>query len=429
MHSRLGPLGVQGGVLSDESKIMINPESEEALSALVADASGPFRIVGGSTRTYGRIVDGEELSTAGLSGVGLYEPGALTMVAQAGTPVAQIEETLSKEGQRLAFEPTDLRTLLGVEGQSTIGAVFATNASGPRRVQAGAARDFLLGVRFVDGLGQVVKNGGRVMKNVTGYDLVKLMAGSHGTLGILTEVSFKVLPVPETEATLTLRSKEVAAVMSDALCSPFEISGAATGPVAEDGVCDVHLRLEGFRHSVLYRTAELCARLRRFGEVQVETDAKASAALWRSIRDVVGLRDHTFVARTVIKPSQLARLIEDVSSFLTSKGADPSQLEIRADWGGGLVWLGLKTDALAQVSKGNAMDDGEPSDSGAKAMIAMLQGWCSQHGGHSTMVKAPASVRRDVQSFQPELPTIAALSQGLRKKFDPRGILNPGIML
>ncbi len=159
------------------------------MAEAVAGATGPLLVRGGGTRTLGHAV-GEVLETSGLSGVKLYEPGALTLVVRAGTSVAEVEAVLAAERQRLAFEVPDLRGLLGREGQSTIGGVLAANASGPRRVQVGAARDAALGVRFVDGTGMVVKNGGRVMKNVTGYDLVKLLAGSRGTLGVLSEVSF-----------------------------------------------------------------------------------------------------------------------------------------------------------------------------------------------------------------------------------------------
>ena len=187
---------------------MIRPETEAELAGVIRDARRPFRIQGGGTRSVGGTgsgpVAGDVLDMSGLSGVTFYDPGALTMVAQAGTPLAEIETVLAAEGQHLAFEPPDHRPLLGTTGEPTIGGVVAGNISGPRRVRAGACRDFMLGVRFVDGHGALIRNGGRVMKNVTGYDLVRLMTGSWGTLGVLTEVAFKVLPKPEAAACLKI---------------------------------------------------------------------------------------------------------------------------------------------------------------------------------------------------------------------------------
>jgi glycolate oxidase FAD binding subunit len=225
------------------------------------------------------------MSTAGLAGVELYEPGALTLVVRAGTPLAEIEALLAAERQRLPFEPMDHRTLLGTEGAPTIGGVAAANVSGPRRVQVGAARDFMLGVRFVDGTGTVVRNGGRVMKNVTGYDLVKLMAGSRGTLGVLTEVAFKVLPATDAAATLTVGCEDVGRAveaMAAALGSPYEVSGAAHDPAL-----GTVIRIEGFEASVACRANRLAALLARFGTVAVERAPDAFAGTWRAVRDVL----------------------------------------------------------------------------------------------------------------------------------------------
>ena len=251
------------------------------------DATGPLRIIGGATRPIGGPVVGEALSVAGISGIELHEPGALTLVAKAGTPVVQIEKALAKHNQRLAFEPMDHTRLLGTSGKPTIGGVVAGNVSGPRRVQVGACRDFLLGVRFVDGTGTIVKNGGRVMKNVTGYDLVKLMAGSFGTLGVLTEVAFKVLAKPETEATLVaegLNPKEAVAALSAALGSPFDVSGAAClGAGATGERSRTQVRIEGMKASVAYRSDRLRNGVLAGFDV---VDAKASATLWEEVRDV-----------------------------------------------------------------------------------------------------------------------------------------------
>lgn len=369
---------------------MIRPETEAELAEVVAGATGPFRIIGGGTRDYGRPVAGADLSAAGLSGITLYEPGALTMVARAGTSLAEIEAALARENQRLPFEPTDLRGLLGTTGTPTIGGVFATNASGPRRVQVGAARDFLLGVRYVDGKGAVVKNGGRVMKNVTGYDLVKLMAGSYGTLGVMTEVSFKVLPAPEAAVTLTLPVSDpstVISALSAAVGSPFDVSGAAWA----DG--QVLIRVEGFSASVAYRADRLSALLAPFGAVEAETDAAAVARHWAAIRDVAPFaRAPGDVWRLSCRPSQAAALVAQL-------GAE----DVILDWAGGLVW--------ARVAPGTDLRQ-------------RLTGFT----GHATLVRAATETRGAIPSFHPEPPAVAALSKGLRAKFDPKGLFNPGIM-
>jgi len=364
--------------------------SEADVATFVAGAKGPLAIRGGGTRSVGRPVVGDVLDVSGLSGVTLYEPGALTIVAQAGTPVSEIEATLAAENQRLAFEPYDLTAMLGTSGASTIGGVIATNASGPRRIQAGAARDFALGVRFVDGTGNIVKNGGRVMKNVTGYDLVKLMSGSWGTLGVLTEVSLKVLPAVEAVTTLVIKdidAPQAVAAMSAALGSPYEVSGAAWIGGA------VWLRLEGFAMSVDYRATSLCDLLRPFGEI-----SRDDAADWASVRDAAPLHPHATVWRISVKPSDGPAVI----------AALPEGTDAILDWGGGLVWAG------------HAAGD-------AKTHVA-LQSAVAAFGGHATLIKAPEPMRAAVSVFQPETAGVAAISDALRARFDPRGILNPGLM-
>ncbi|WP_372604197.1 FAD-binding protein [Actibacterium sp.] len=374
----------------------MTPATEAELAQAVADAAGPLRIRGGGTRAIGQAGPGAVLSVAELRGIELYEPGALTLVARAGTPLAEIEAVLAAEGQRLPFEPMDHRALLGTEGAPTIGGVVASNASGPRRIQAGACRDSLIGVRFVDGSGAVIRNGGRVMKNVTGYDLVKLMAGSWGTLGVLSEVSFKLLPAPEAAACVLiegLSDARAVAALSAALGSPFEVSGAAHVPVGLDGAPVTMIRIEGFADAVAYRAGRLQALLARFGDSVVETDPERVAAGWSWIRDVEGFAGLSGdVWRVSVKPS-------DGPAAVTAVAPERAIY----DWGGGLIWM--------LVPEGR---DIRPALAGI--------------GGHATLIRASEATRRDIPSFHPEAAPVAALSAKLRAEFDPRGILNPGLM-
>jgi glycolate oxidase FAD binding subunit len=357
----------------------MRPETEADLAEAIAGAMGPLVVRGGGTRTLGHAV-GEVLETGGLSGVELYEPGALTLVVKAGTPLAEVERVLAGERQRLAFEVPDLRGLLGREGVSTIGGVVAANASGPRRVQVGACRDALLGVRFVDGSGTVVKNGGRVMKNVTGYDLVKLMAGSRGMLGVLSEVSFKVQAVPEAEATLVIEGlgdDAGLAALRAALGSPFDVSGAARHSGRS------LLRVEGMAGSVGYRVG----RLRDLvgGEVSV-AEGPESAALWRDVRDVEPFAGKVGdVWRIATLPTAATEIVARLGS------------EAIWDWGGGLIWLLTEHGRGAEIA----------------AAVAGR--------GHATLVRGTGG-----PVFPPEAAEVAALTAALKAKFDPRGILHGG---
>jgi glycolate oxidase FAD binding subunit len=356
---------------------------------MVRGLKAPVMVEGGGTRRIGR-ARGDRLSTAGLSGIRLYEPGALTLVAGAGTPLDEIEAALAAEGQRLAFEPPDLRALLGRSGRSTLGGVAAANAAGPRRVQAGAARDALIGIRFVDGTGQVIRNGGRVMKNVTGYDLVKLMAGSRGRLGVLTEVAFKLQARSETETTLVaegLADAQGLSALRAALRSPFDVSGAAHAGRTASTPARTVLRLEGLAGSVRYRAAALGQRLG--GDWATIEDA-VSAALWRDLRDA------TLLAGL---PGALWRL----SVVPTEALAVPDALARAGiahqaiwDWGGGLLWL-----ACAE---------------GADDLIRRTIG----RRGHATRLRGAGPA----PALPPDDPDVAALGAGLKARFDPRGLFS-----
>lgn len=372
--------------------------TEEQLAEAILDTSEPLAIVGGGTRGIG--VQGAPLSVAGITGVRLYAPGALTLVARAGTPLSEIDALLAEQGQRLAFEPIDCRKVLGTNGDPTIGGVIASNASGPRRVTSvGACRDSLLGVRFVDGAGQVIKNGGRVMKNVTGYDLVKLMAGSFGTLGVLSEVSLKVLPVAEATATLIINGLDLASAvreMAKALGSPYEVSGAAFGAYQDEPA--VYLRLEGFEASVAYRAQALRTLLS--ADTQVESNPDINHTLWADIRDVAPLAAYPYVAKVALKPS-------DVPAF-TSKLNEFTPCDLFCDWGGGLIWVGATSMQLEQVS------------------AASLTEHLRKPGTRSvTVIKSPDPL---VPMFDTPPAPVATLIRGIRAKFDPRGILNQGLM-
>ncbi|HEU0223513.1 MAG TPA: glycolate oxidase subunit GlcE [Paracoccaceae bacterium] len=375
------------------------PGTEAELAEAVRAADGPLEIRGGGTRAgLGNPVQAAHTLELGrLSGIILHEPAALTLVARAGTPLAEIEAALMAEGQMLAFEPMDHRGLYGTGGEPTIGGVVACNASGPRRVRAGACRDYLLGVRFVDGEGRQVKSGGRVMKNVTGYDLAKLLCGSHGTLGVLTEAAFKVLPRPEAAASLVIGGlpDEVAvAALAAALGSPWGVSGAAHLP--GDGARTL-VRLEGAARSVAYRAERLRERLGTFGSVEIEGESD-----WAVVRDAGAFHGRGgAVWRISVKPSDGPRLV----AALRAGGLDFAHFY---DWGGGLVWLRLE----------------EAGDAGAAAIRGALR----EFGGHATLVRASGAVRAAVGAFQPEPGPLAAMARGLREKFDPRGILNPGRM-
>lgn len=396
--------------MSASRPILLAPASEDEAAAAVRDAVSAGRklgLVGGGTRRgLGRPVAVDaELGSSSLTGISFYEPAELVIGVRAGTQIREVEAALAAEGQALAFEPIDHRALLGSGGEPTVGGVAAVNASGPRRVAAGAARDALLGARFVNGKGELIKAGGRVMKNVTGLDLVKALCGAHGTLGFMTEVAFKVLPRAERSVTLILEGlsdDKAIAALAAALGSPYEPAGAAHLPAGIGGTtARTIVRIEGFAESVRHRFDGLATRLAAFGDAS-EIENERSASLWREVRDAAFLAEprEAAVWRVSTVPGKAPELIAAITDRLEARWF--------YDWSGGLVWL-------ATEAKG---------DAGAEAIRASLV----DVPGHATLVRGSDALRRKVPVFQPLPSPLMRLSAGLKRSFDPHGVFQPGRM-
>jgi glycolate oxidase FAD binding subunit len=369
-----------------------------------------LEIVGhGSKRGIGRAAQWDlSLDLSDLSGITLYEPDELILSAKAGTPIAEIEALLAKHNQELAFEPMDYGPVFGAApGRGTIGGVLAANLSGPRRIKAGAARDHFLGFTAVSGRAETFKSGGRVVKNVTGYDLCKVLAGSYGTLAAMTDITVKVLPRAETEETLLILGLDDAAAvraMSAAMGSSNDVSGAAHCPAplaaslqAEAGTPLTALRLEGVAPSVVHRRRALETLLKPFGEIAV-LEAAASREVWRVIRNVIPF---TGGARALWRISVAPTRGHEVAAAI-GEGA-----EYFYDWAGGLIWAALPATG----------------DGGAARVRRAVAG-----NGHATLIRAPAAVRASVPVFEPQDAGLAALTKRVKESFDPKGVFGPGRM-
>jgi glycolate oxidase FAD binding subunit len=403
---------------------VMRPSTEAELQAALVTLERqklPAEIRGaGSKAAIGRPTDcSVVIETTALSGITLYEPTELVMSARAGTSLAQIESTLSERGQMLAFEPIDLGPACGgAGGVQTIGAVFATNASGARRITAGGARDHLLGVRAVNGRGELFKSGGRVLKNVTGYDVARGLTGSWGTLAVLSEVTFKVLPKAQQTQTLVYvgLSDEIAAeLMCEALCTPYEVSGTIhltagltsrleQSHLAREAATLTAIRIENFTTSVAYRSQRLTEALKVYGAPLVLSH-QASLPFWAELRRLsvlTPIRGET--------PTQLWRI--STAPRLASKVVDAVRRNVTCeacyDASGGIIWLEVTASA----------------DAGAADIRRIL----STHGGHATLLRAAPEVRAAVEVFHPMSSAIARITGGIKSAFDPAGILNPGRM-
>jgi len=408
--------------MADQLKPRDAKDIEAAVQWALAEKKALEIVGGGSKRAVGRPSQTDvTLDLSGLSGVTLYEPEELVLSAKAGTPMAEIEKLIAASNQALAFEPMDLGPLLGPlhgidTGAGTLGGVLAANLSGPRRIKAGAARDHFLGVTAVSGRGETFKSGGRVVKNVTGYDLCKLLAGSWGTLGVMTDVTVKVLPRAETEETvmvLGLGAAKAVEAMTAAMGSSCEASGAAHLPtqLATRASADLPigraatvLRLEGVGPSVAHRKRALAELLAPFGAIET-LGPEQSRALWRALRDVTpfaaeGPSGSRPVWRISTAPTEGAALGAAIAA--------ETDAELIYDWSGGLVWAALA-----------------PSDDAGAALVRRA---LAASGGHATLIRAPAAIRAAVDVFTPQDPGLAALTKRIKDGFDPMGALNPGRM-
>lgn len=397
--------------------MILLPETEAEAVGLIRDAADKgtrLALSGNGTRAgFGNVFLADAtLRSTKLSGIVDYDPAEMVMSAQAGTPLAAIEAALAQNRQMLAFEPMDHRPVMGTKGEPTIGGVFAANVSGPRRFVSGAARDSLLGLRFVNGEGEVLRAGGRVMKNVTGLDLVKLLAGSHGTLGFITEVTFRVLPVPQTAATVVLsdlEDAEAAQAMAAAMALSVEVSGSAHLPPSVKtrflagglpGYAATALRIEGPAEAVSLRAERLVTALKGYGPV-ARLGAQETATLWREIRDVHPYADSTTrpLWRVSVAPSAGHQL---VAALRLEAGIDAFY-----DWQGGLVWMRMEAEPEGELLR--------------RAIRAA-------GGGHATLLRASAQARATTPAFEPKAPALAALSARVKAMLDPANIFSPGKM-
>lgn len=384
----------------------------EALRAANARRT-PLAVAGaGSKKQLGRHApQSQTISTKALTGVTLYEPDELVLSARAGTPLREIEDLLDANNQQLAFEPVDYAQLFGGATRSaTIGGVVAVNASGPRRVKAGAARDHLLGFHCVTGRGEIVKSGGRVMKNVTGYDLSKLVCGSFGTLALLTEVTLKILPKAETEQTLLvvgLDEEKSLAQLRRASGTPNEVSSfamlpAGAGPLQIDANVAA-VRVEGPEISVATRCEALMAELRDSGAQFEILQPSESAAFWKSLRDAAPIAAHSGqIWRISVAPTDGFMVVEAL------RRAGAPIIAHYYDWVGGLVWICLEPAPDAHASA--------------------VRGAVDARGGHATLIRASEDTRARVDVFHPQPAPLAALTRRVKDSFDPAHVLERGRM-
>lgn len=381
-----------------EDDLKLRPECAEELREVIARAGRDGCAIevraGGTKRGIGRPGrDALTVDLSAMSGVVDYEPSELVLTVRPATPLAHIEAMLAERGQMLAFEPWDHGAVFGEAGGATIGGIVAAGVSGPRRVSAGGARDHLLGFEAVSGRGEIFRGGGKVVKNVTGYDVSKVIAGSWGQLAIMSELTLKVLPKPRSVVTTWIRGLSAQAAvpaMAQAMGSPCAVSAAAHVPETPDCPSVTAFRLEGFAESVAVRIEELGAMLAVHGNSEAMTGG-GSLRLWEAVATANTLTECETLWRAHVAPSRAAAL----TAALDMLGAS-----YLLDWAGAALWIGGPSDCAVRTAVNAA-------------------------GGHAMLVRAPAELRSNTAIREPEAPAVAALSNRIKQAFDPAGILDP----
>ncbi len=402
--------------MSDRLLPQSNKDVLDIVRAANNDAQTLEIIGAGSKVDWGRPVDSSALlDLTNLTGIVLYEPTELVLSAAAGTPMMEIQQALAEKNQQLAFEPPDLSLLYGGNSSGTLGGTIAANLSGSKRLQAGAARDHFLGFEAISGRGEEFKSGGRVVKNVTGFDLSKLLAGSFGTLAAMTSVTVKVLPKPDKTRTVLLYGQDDQAAikaLSEALQGPFEINSAGHLPaniaaksavsyIVSSGGSVAAVRVQGPEPSVEVRCQAVRALWQAYGDVE-ELHGHNSGILWQEMRDIAKLLSNPEdqIWRLSVPPASGA----DVAAAITSQ----LKCEYYYDWGGGLIWLAL---------------DGKAENS-----VVIIRQAVDNSGGHATLVRGSEMLRSGIDVFHPQPKELAQLSSNIKNSFDPSGVLNPGKM-
>ncbi len=394
-------------------------EAQHAIAGLLADGRTAEIVARATRRPYGRPLQTDAiLDLRALSGITVYEPGELVLSAQPGTPLSLIQSTLAEQRQHLAFEPPDFSRLWGAApDRGTLGGCLSVGLGGPRRPSAGAPRDHFLGVKGVNGFGQAFAAGGRVVKNVTGFDLPKLLAGSLGTLAVMTEVTIKVMPAPPSTSTLLLHGLDDAqavALMGEALSSPAAVSGAAHFPAAVANTLPAlrsapgavtALRLEGLPRSIGARLEHLTRRLAHYGGDCTLLDESVSRGLWVEVADVVAFAGASErpVWRLSTRASAAVGLARTIMQSLEGR--------YFFDWGGALLWIELAADSLAHQG--------------------IVREACIRAGGpdaHATLIRADEHVRARTAPLPPLAGSLAALTERIKAQFDPQRLFNPGRM-